>query len=404
MKKKLTNWVKNNKILILINLFFIAYIINEGIILSGGEDFRIFIGASLNLLEHKNFYLVDFPLDKNGITLKYAYTPFWTMILIPFSILFSKKILVFLWLILNIILINRMNWIFTSIYKLSHPAKYLLFFTLLNIRYIMHNLDISQMTIFWVYLIIESFYQYVYSQKRILSSSLIALGASIKFMPIVFLYYWLIKKDYMTICLSLIFVAIFTLSPIIFFPKEYIYNQFSLCWGVISPFQSGFNFNLFDNATQSIPSIVAFYSTKFGLHEQIVFVLINCFRLLLLFWIYKIYKLKSNFEYNNVLLCSLCCLGASLIMPYQQHYSFLSAIGLLSIWSYWIVEKTEISTTAYYVFLVSMILYICTSELFIGRHFTSISKDYKLIGIGSLLLILATHIQVNFLSKSPHQT
>lgn len=387
----------------LIIFFLLAYIVNEGLINSGGEDFRASIGASRAFWQKSNLYFNEFDIDRNKDRMAYSYTPFWAYLLMPLTYLFSDKTIIFLWLLSNLFFLYRIFNLLNTIINPSNRNKFIVLLFLLTVRYIMHNLDLSQLSIFWVYLMIESFYQYEYKNRILLSLGIIALGTAIKFMPLLFLYYLFIKRDYKSILLVIVFIAILSFLPFTSFSFDYLSLQYKFFWTAINPTKSSF---MKDWATQSIPSIVYYYCTKFNIpiDELKIKFLIDILRLALLFWFYNIYQGIKDRKLKTTLLLSLCCIGASLFMPHQQQYSFFSAIGLLSIWTYWITEKKGINKLAYSFFILSMILYIGTSELFVGRDWTIIAKTYKLIGISSILLILATHIQLIHLSKTLHQT
>ena len=385
---------------LLIYLFLIYYAINEGIIRAGKEDFRTFLGAASALYHHSNIYF-QYAHDGEGGQMPYAYLPFFAMILIPFQILFSNKVIVFLWLMFNILLIHRIIRIvsFEFEWKSYQPFIFLLF--LLSARFIMHNFDLAQMSIFWVYLMVEAFYQSEIKKRVVLPCSLIALGIAVKFMPLLMLYYWFLKIQWKQILMTILFTVVLIGSPYLFFPMDYIHRQFLDCWKVINPFQSGFNFQILDHATQGLPSIMAFYTQFFELNlnefQTNLWILLS--RAVLLGWIALIYLSHKKVEHRNFILLSLCTLAASLFMPHQQHYSFFSAVAVYALWSYWLIQKKRCSKVALGLFIFSGLLMICTSDIFVGSEWKSIFRTYKTIGLGSIVLILATHVQVIALSK-----
>jgi hypothetical protein len=396
---KRINFLKSNWALICINLFLIYYIINEGIISPGGEDLRSSLGSSLALQNSESLYFSDFPIGRGDETMKYAYTPFWSMILIPFVYAFNQQVLVFLWLILSLIFINRILFICCQILMPNNKNIFYLISFLLVSRFVMHNLDVAQMTIFWVYTMVEAYYQCEIQRKFYNPAILIAIGASIKFMPLLMFYYWFIRGRWKSLYVSSLLIILFTCSPFIFFDYYYTSVQFQNCWSVINPLQTGFNFNLIDHATQGIPSILAFYIPLFNIevNEVQINLIISAIRILFLVWIAVIYKtvFKVESSKSSFILFGLCCLGASLLMPHQQHYSFFSSIIIFTFFaSILSISWISQNKSAAFIFFISVFLMTFTLDIFIGNNLKQQCKTYKTIGIGAILLVLSLHLSL----------
>lgn len=386
--------------IICINLFLIVYGIIEGVIGIGNEDFHVYVEASKNLETLSNLYHQNYDMGQGG-TARYIYPPFFAVILYPIQKVIAYKLLLPIWLFVNILSINRILYLMVNILNSTNRNLLILISFLLSVRFIMHNFDLGQMTLIWVYLMVEAYYQTEYKQKNILGSFLIGFGASIKFMPMFMLYYWFILKKWKPIFYTIIFIFLITISPFLFYPFEYMKLQFIECWQVVNPFQSGYNFQLIDQSPQSISSIIPYYLSvfKINLSEIQIGIIINSTRLILLIGILMIFKYSRSLKQNKYILFGTCCLSVSLFMPHQQHYSFFSAIILYSIWADWLIQKRELSKYALTCFILSGVLMICTSTIFIGSDWSLYCKIHKLIGLGAILLLVATYLQLKFENK-----
>lgn len=394
------NWIKKNWGVFSFALFLIYYIINEGIIHSGREDFRIFLGASKALKIESDLYHTFFNMGIDKAACPYSNPPFLAFILIPFTWIGNDTIAVFVWFIFNFVFVIRIFVILGNILRPKHLQLFYFFTAILSLRFIMHNLDIAQMTIMIVYLMIEAYYQNELYQKKTISATLIGIGIAIKFLPLTMLIYWGIRKNYTMLLFSILTATIFTILPFLFFSTDYLTIQYLACLGKINPMQSGFNLQLFDNNTQGIPSIVAHYRDffKFDWSENIQLLIINSTRAFLIIWIYSIYrKTKENDRY--IILFGLCTLSFSLIMPHQQHYSYFSTVIIIAYMVDYYLKAKNNSTLVNFTFAISLILMIFTSDIFIGSLGKQICLIYKTIGLGALFLILTVHIIVKNSSK-----
>lgn len=399
------SWIKKHWSTIIVSVFLIIYAIKEGLFNAGSEDFRIFLGAAEAMSQKSNLYFVYFKTGK-GFAMPYAYTPFFAMVLIPFLYIFSIKNIVFLWMILNIVFINRTLSILSRIFNFQSKHKPALIVFLLSLRFVLHNYDMAQVTIFWVYLMAEAYYQIEYKEKSMISSALIALGVSIKILPILMCFYFLIRKKYSAILWVLFFTIIYTALPYLFFPTSYLNIQFMDCWKTINPLQEGFTYQLFDRATQSIPSLVSNYNDYFGnmLNHTQTFLVILLFVFFWLVSVYLIYIKSNALVYKNEVLFSLTVFSATMLLPHQQHYSFFSAIALYALWYYWLCEEKIYSKIALGFFMLSTLFMTFTSDLFVGNELKSIFKSYGLIGLGGVLLLISVFINICHLKNTGVKT
>lgn len=398
MKERFKN-LEKNWALTLINLFLIFYAIREGLIETGSEDFRIFLGASKALSELSNLYFVFFQTGK-GDAMPYAYTPFFAMILSPFEILFSNKTIVFLWLIFNIFLLNRVLWILDRVLNFNNNQRVIFFIFLFSLRFILHNYDMAQVTIFWTYLMLEAYYQLEEKSRKIAPAFLIALGISIKILPIAMFFYFINKKRTDQIFWTILFAIVLNLLPFLFYPTDYLIFQYKDCWKTIYPFQEGFTYQLFDRATQGMPSLVSNYNQIFGnvLNQfQTLFLIV----FISLVWLIGVFltHLKSKCQNKDFILFGLTLFSASMLMPHQQHYSFFSAVVLYSIWVRWIFIEKNYSKIPLTFFILSTILMTFTSDLFVGNDLKSIFKSYGVIGIGGVFLVVSILLNHCFINK-----
>ncbi|MCU0328380.1 MAG: DUF2029 domain-containing protein [Chitinophagales bacterium] len=396
MNKFLTG-TKEHGSIIIINIFMIFYAIREGLIESGSEDFRIFLEAGKALNQLNNLYFVYFQTEQ-GNTMPYAYPPFFAMILSPFKQICSSKVLVFSWMLLNNVFITRIFFLLFKIFNINYKHRFFIILFLFVLRFILHNYDMAQVTIFWVYLMLEAFYKLEFKAENRFAAFLIALGISIKILPIVMFLYFLMNKKFTSVLWTIFFCLILNFLPFLIYPNDYLLTQYKDFLKTIYPFQAGFTYQLFDRATQSIPSLISNYNQFFGnmLNHKQTLGLIALVSIAWLIGILIMYKKSFGLRYKKFILFSLTLFSATMLIPHQQHYSFFSSIGLYSLWVYWIWEEKFYSKKALYCFIASLIFMIFTTDLFIGAQLKSLLKTYGAIGIGGILMYLSIFLNIHY--------
>ncbi len=219
----------NYKTIILLSLIVI-FITGYGIgMYRKGGDLHVFLLGSQRLL------------SKSVITVAerhhFAYPPFFAILMIPLSVLPvpAANILWYLitWACLFGSILMIRNLIFqTDKFNLMPNRKrnWVMFWGfLISMKYILSVFENEQFDLLVFFFCIAGLY-YVFKNKEILGSCFLAAAISIKCTPVLFLFYFIIKKRWKTVIFSTIFVTIFSFLPDIFFCNHkfsYFFDWFS---------------------------------------------------------------------------------------------------------------------------------------------------------------------------------
>tara|TARA_B100000508_G_C11454898_1_gene276193 strand:+ start:621 stop:1484 length:864 start_codon:yes stop_codon:yes gene_type:complete len=272
-----------------------------------------------------------------------------------------------------------------------------------------------QMNIFLLYVCMESI-QLLQSQQHLRSGMLLALGISIKLLPIVLLPYLIYRKQFKASIYTLLFISAFMFLPALFVGWEMnkqLHNEWSQ---IIDPRKDVYlaDQNKFGEGIHSLSGLFAAYLSpsksmldidsprliaKSTPHQ--LSLLLNGSRALLILILFFIYFLRSRpFSFAKDTfhqyweLSYLLCI-VPLIFPHQQKYAFVFMTPacfyflnyLLSNWS-----KPIMTMTKRMLYLLGLSLFFIlttvTTDGIVGHHLNDLSEYYKSITFGCILLIL----------------
>ena len=151
------------------------------------QDFDIFILATKDFLLGGNIYKNTYD---NGF--HFFYGAIFSVILSPFTFL-PIHLARFIWLCLNILALFR-TWKLVNLYldRLALTAKQILWFNtfcfLFSAKLVLDNFHNGQVTIFILLLMLEGL-KLIEQNKKITGASLIALGISVKLLPLILIPY-----------------------------------------------------------------------------------------------------------------------------------------------------------------------------------------------------------------------
>ncbi|MFN5795739.1 MAG: glycosyltransferase family 87 protein, partial [Bacteroidota bacterium] len=177
-------------------------------------DFEIFVEASKDLFNLKNIYTTFY-----NHYFHYYYSVLFAVIIYPFTFLnfyFVKVI----WMICNYIFTYRIlknGAFFLNLRDEDNKAKFIvLFVSFLLVFALWHrNIALAQVTIFVLFLMLESF-TLILKNHVLLPALLLAFGIDFKIMPIVCLPYLLYRGYNKVVFTSLIFLLTSLLLPSVF--------------------------------------------------------------------------------------------------------------------------------------------------------------------------------------------
>ena len=125
-----------------------------------GGMMHLFLGASQLLFHQLNIYNHPIPIIKD-ISQEYSYSPFFALLLIPFSF-FNGNVIEYIWLLLNGFFVYRIIKIIsiqlnTSLLTETQKELIVIFTYGFSFRFLLYNFGEAQMTIFLLYVSLESF-------------------------------------------------------------------------------------------------------------------------------------------------------------------------------------------------------------------------------------------------------
>lgn len=403
-------------------LFFFA-LTSIGIIIKSiqcvhdGGMMHLFLGASQLLYHQINIYNHPIPIIKD-ISQEYSYSPFFALLLIPVSF-FNGNVMEYLWLLLNVFFIYRCIKILSvqlNSTRLTELQKELIvIFTYgFSFRFILYNFGEAQMTIFLLYVCLEGF-NWFQNKKWIAGSLLLALGVSIKILPVILIPYLIYRSYYKESIGTVLFIALFFIAPYIFFNGDYVSGLYHSWWNVINPTNTTFVSNensehegvqrlsglcaaLFTNETQRYNitrNICEMNASELNWATTIlrlVFVAIT----LLFIKSFPFRKRSNGIQMNWEL--SYLLLITPLIFPHQQKYAFvLIAPAVAFIIRYLMLNwknKNEVMKVRiiFSFLLASFILTTLTTDGIIGRHLSDVANYFKLISYGTIILIIPLYL------------
>lgn len=315
--------------------------------ISSGNDFDIFIRAAYALHDSGELYTKPFV---NG--LYYYYSPFFAMLLQPFVFLrewhFPKESMLpgisyalvavkIIWSTLTILMIVRIIKIVANVFRMEPSRKRNIFWIILLLlcyRWFWMNLWYGQLTIFLLWVILESFLGKL--QKGWYSGLLMGLGINVKVLPLFFMGKYGLDLNFKAILNVLIWLMVFILIPFVFYDFDYISQQ-TLSWlNTINPLQQKHVITVGEGGFVDVGALVVKYFTSYKipteptvciteLSHNAIFIITQILRLLLIGMVAFLYlKIKKSrgIHHANFLSIAVFCASIPLIFPHQRDYSF----------------------------------------------------------------------------------
>jgi Glycosyltransferase family 87 len=394
----------------ILGLVLLAIILFEA---QGQGDFYIFLSASRDLFLGKNIYTT---LYSNWF--HYYYDVAFALILYPFSFLplYAVKVS---WLILNVFFVYRVWKIISNYLPLSKLGKktktlFVLLAFVFILKCLRDNFHLAQVTIFILYLTLEGLLL-IHLEKKIAGSLLLALGITIKLLPIVIIPYLLYRKDWKSAGYTLSFIFLLLFFPALFI--GYDYNLFLLKerWALINPMNQA---HILDTSERSFHSLTTLLATLLienngdklalpikrniaDISLQQLNIIINSIRgLLVMFTLYFLNTKPFVNTISNIQRLyeiSYLCLIIPLIFPHQQHYAFFFIFPASTYLLFYYIQtyfnasentnRSNFKLKKYAMaFLLFIIYFLCNSHLILGV-FNPYYDHFKTLTYGVLLMI-----------------
>jgi Glycosyltransferase family 87 len=372
-----------------------------------GGDFDVYLEAAYKLYHGQNPYLPPYSKDGMG----YSYSPFFIMLLIPFTSDYFITELV--WCLLSFFFVYRSFIIFSTYFPISFDQvslklKYFILITLLSYQFLSNNIGMVQVTPFLMWIIFESIYQIQKWDRNILGGILLGIGINIKILPIVMLGYLFYRGYFKSFSVAIATFMILYFAPTIFWGLDYNLTLLKDWWVIINPTSAEHQVET-GIGTHSMVAFMPVYLTEtvgqlpykrhifnFDLDTAIIITnIVNLFLISLsLLYFRSIPFLKERSDRKTMWEICFFLLLIPLIFPHQQKYAFLLVMPMTAYIVYFFFNTWSISLNSktykfvFVLFAVSMIVFspIHGSEI-IGKELFRLSQHYRLITMSTLLLI-----------------
>lgn len=370
------------------------------------QDFDIFILATKDFLQGGNIYKNTY---ESGF--HFFYGAIFSVILSPFTLI-PIQIARYIWICLNILaLISTWKLLSTYFDTSKFTAKTIQWFNAICIifsaKLVLDNLHNGQVTIFLLLLILKGL-KLIEQNKKITGALLIALGISIKLLPLILIPYLFYSKEFKAIVAIIIFFFLFLLIPSFVVGINHNTLLLSEWWHLINPTNVE---QIIDTGEATLNGLTSFIPTLFiehvpdnasfnvkrniaNLDVKTVTIIINTLRvvlvLLTLFFLRRLPFKKTQSKLSGFWELSYILLLIPMIFPHQQHYAFLLGLPACLYCVYWLLnQKNQISKWQFNLRITLLVvIYICFNLHLLFGQFREYYDHFKLISYGSILLVI----------------
>lgn len=406
------DFLRTHKYTLGIGLVLLALVLTEAHTVG---DFEIFLQASQDLLKGENIYRI-----KYHEWYHYYYDTFFALLIYPLTYLPVYWATV-IWLGLNILFTFRI-WQLIAIHLTleQFSPKALKLFTILTcvIGFSLwhRNIHLGQMTIFLLFLCMEGVHR-VIQHETLKGAILIAMGISVKIMPVVLVPYLIYRGYFKGAIYALLLTNVILIAPSVVIGLEQ--NTFLLNerWALLNPTNSEHVMDVDESTFHSITTFLSVLLVKDAgnvyrtdLPRNIADVsmhtlsaVITVVRLLLVLGTFYFIRSRpfqrSNSRLQTFYELSYIYLIIPLIFPHQQHYGFFFALPAIAYLTYYYVHEYAVSAPEKWrshryriIFLVILVFFLLNAHFILGE-FRDFYDHYKTLTYGMFVLIvlLATH-------------
>ena len=367
-KFSLKSIVQKNNLIILYSICAFISSYNTAISLSGG-DFDAFLEAANKFKQNISIYCS--PHENYGK--QYYYSIFFAWVLSYFSS--YPTLCKFVWSIFSFGLLFRVYnlvcfYLRINFLSKKNKLKWAMTIGVLSLNTITDNISRIQLSILILWIILESF-NFAQKNKKIMASSLLALGINIKILPIIVLPYYLIKGEYKLLTYTVVLVLVLYLIPAFAIGFELNLVWLKQWWEIINP-QNYIHTHEFKSiGVISISSLISNYFidslNQKGILTSFIQLDLNSARLLFnviriaffAFFFSSFYRLRSSkAPMIHFYFLSILTLLISILFPHQQRYATLFVLPSIAYLSYYFIQ---VQNQAY---LFKICLFILSCILF----------------------------------------
>ncbi|MEO6883666.1 MAG: glycosyltransferase family 87 protein [Bacteroidia bacterium] len=270
---------------------------------------------------------------------------------------------------------------------------------LIILRFIMDNLANVQINIF-ILLCALLCITFFIKKKFVWVGFLLGLIISLKVYPLFFLFYFLYKREFKPVIWTILFLLLFNSICILVFGFEQAAQYYQHWISDVAPHsylanhknQSIFGalLRLFTSEDAGHNLFVNILNVKPYIIKGITYVVIIVASILPAFLFRK--KLKETSNLNAILEYSLIFTAIPLLSPvsWKAYFIFLW-IPYLLLYAILFRVNTQLKKTTLnllkYLFVLSVILNVCSTAGIVGSHFSCLMEAYSAITFGTILLL-----------------
>jgi hypothetical protein len=353
-------------------------------------DFKVYHATAQRFIAKEDIY--DRPDE--AIT-PFKYSPMFAVLVSPLAF-FSRKTASLIFFTVNFILlivifvISKKIIVRESISFKERAFSYILP-AIFTSRFILQVLDSGQVNIIILTLIVCGLY-FLYKKKDILAAAFIGLSVMFKYMPILFLPYFIFRKKIKFAIFTMIFIVLYCLLPAFYVGWERELNYLKKWLPFISE-TSLDKGSLYDYKNQSLYSLgVRYFSYDYP--HKVSFVNLTFIQGLMVGGIIGIiiYLLvlfpRLNNGFHSPIEYSLLLLGTALLNPNAWTANFVVFIfAYMTIFYYLFRVKFKDKLTLFLVILSFMLASWSVQEL-LGEDLDILIAKLSSVTVGALLLVL----------------
>ncbi|MCD4732360.1 MAG: DUF2029 domain-containing protein [Bacteroidales bacterium] len=368
-------------------------------------DFKIFLLASEALGNNENIYSRHYIAG-----FRYFYSPLFAILIYPLTLI-PEVVSGAIWNLISFMMLGRTFWLIQKMFlpdDIKLQRIYLLSFAA-AIFPIYTNFHHTQMSAFMLYSIFECIYQVNYKKQKVLGAGILALAINVKILPIVFIPYFIYRKEFRVAFFTIFFLIIYLALPGLIIGNEFNSELVVSWWKAIDPLKSR---NIIDVDEKTLHSLTSLFSTLFTdqfsvneltlkrniltLDETVVSRIINIVRLVLIFFTFYFLRTWPFRKQKEPLAIfwevSYICLLIPLIFPHQQTYGFLLLFPAIYYLIFYFLHSKPFFKHPWKFYLITALglfaFLIINLELLLGLY-RELFWHYKTLTYGAILLLIA---------------
>lgn len=373
------------------------------------NDFDIFLAASIDMVKGKDIFSMLY-----NELYHYYYSSFFALLIYPLTFI-GDYTASLIWLLFNGLLLFRIWQLLLEYLPLnSWTDRLKMIFSivvwLFMIRFIRDNYHLGQVTIFLLWICLESIR--LSAKKRSLSAGfLLALGINIKILPIVVLPYLIYRKQFKTALFTIIGLLLLFVIPMLFLGVDRQMDLVGSRWILLDPLSSMRSLDVTERSYHSLTTLLStlFYADARGtfsmdirrhildLPGDQVFMIIDIARisliLLFLFFLKWPPFKRASSELMKIWELSYLLLIIPLIFPHQLQYAFFFSLPTITYLSYrlfddYLHRRKRINRLKKTVLIsLCILLFFLLNSSFVLGEFNKYYNHFKTLTYGTLLLI-----------------